>query len=33
MQLIFIRLENGADKLYEGVYQGENIDDEDDKSI
>ena len=25
MQLIFIRLENDADKLYEGVYQGENI--------
>jgi dUTP pyrophosphatase len=33
MQLIFFRLENDADKLYEGVYQGENIGDEDDKSI
>ena len=33
MQLIFFRLEDDANKLYNGVYQGENIGDEDDKSI
>lgn len=25
MQLIFFRLENDAEKLYDGIYQGENI--------
>ncbi|MEI2760840.1 MAG: hypothetical protein V9E95_01180 [Methanothrix soehngenii] len=25
MQLVFMRLENEAEKLYEGRYQGENI--------
>lgn len=25
MQLVFLRLENGAEKLYSGKYQGENI--------
>jgi dUTP pyrophosphatase len=25
MQLVFLRLENEAEKLYSGKYQGENI--------
>lgn len=33
MQLIFFRLEDDANKLYDGVYQGENMEDENDQSI